>query len=200
MKNSLTILIAFAGGILVGFVGIAPARLRHPDASFFTLLLLLFLVGIAVGGNEAAWRYLRRVNVRLALLPLLIIVGTLLGTALTTALLPHISLREGLAVGAGFGYYSLSSIVITELHGQELGVIALLANVLREVLTLLLTPLLVRYFGRLAPVASGGATSMDTTLPVIHRFSGPEYAAMGVFSGVVLTILVPFLVTFFLLV
>jgi uncharacterized membrane protein YbjE (DUF340 family) len=41
---------------------------------------------------------------------------------------------------------------------------------------------------------------MDTTLPVIHRFSGPEYAAMGVFSGVILTILVPFLVTFFLLV
>jgi uncharacterized membrane protein YbjE (DUF340 family) len=39
---------------------------------------------------------------------------------------------------------------------------------------------------------------MDTTLPVISRFSGKEYAIIAVFSGIVLTILVPFMVTFIL--
>jgi len=33
---------------------------------------------------------------------------------------------------------------------------------------------------------------------VISRYSGKEYAIVAVFSGIVLTILVPFLVTFIL--
>jgi len=103
-----------------------------------------------------------------------------------------------LAVGAGFGYYSLSSLFITQLSGEMLGVTALLSNILREILTLLATPLLVQYFGKLAGIASGGATSMDTTLPVITRYSGKEWSIISVFSGVVLTLLVPFLVTFIL--
>jgi len=53
----------------------------------------------------------------------------------------------------------------------------------------------VKFFGKLSPIASGGATSMDTTLPVIAKFSGREYAVISVFSGVVLTILVPFIIT-----
>jgi uncharacterized membrane protein YbjE (DUF340 family) len=52
------------------------------------------------------------------------------------------------------------------------------------------------FFGKLAPVASGGATSMDSTLPIIVTASGKEYAMISVFSGIVLTILVPFLVPF----
>jgi uncharacterized membrane protein YbjE (DUF340 family) len=77
-------------------------------------------------------------------------------------------------------------------------VVALLSNIFREVATLLTTPILVRYFGKLAGIASGGATAMDTTLPVISRYSGKEYAIIALFSGIVLTILVPFLVTFIL--
>ncbi len=79
-----------------------------------------------------------------------------------------------------------------------LTVIALISNISREIFTLLATPFLVKYFGTLAPIASGGATSMDTTLPIITKFLGKEYAIISVFSGVVLTILVPFLVTFIL--
>jgi uncharacterized membrane protein YbjE (DUF340 family) len=124
--------------------------------------------------------------------------GTFFGVALCSLLLPSLNLREVLAVGAGFGYYSLSSIFISELHSQTLGVIALVSNILREIFTLLFVPLLVKYFGKLAGIASGGATSMDTTLPVISKYSGKEYAVISLFSGIVLTILVPFLVTFIL--
>jgi uncharacterized membrane protein YbjE (DUF340 family) len=65
----------------------------------------------------------------------------------------------------------------------------------REFITLIGTPLLARYFGRLAPIASGGATSMDTTLPVITRSVGTDYAVISVVNGVVLTALVPLLIT-----
>jgi len=66
------------------------------------------------------------------------------------------------------------------------------------VITLIGSPVLSKYFGKLAPIASGGATSIDTTLPIITRYSGKEYAVIAVFSGTVLTIIVPFTVTLFL--
>jgi len=77
-------------------------------------------------------------------------------------------------------------------------VIALLSNIIREIATLLLAPLLARYLGRLAPVAAGGATAMDTTLPIIVQVSGEEYGVMAIVSGVLLTTAVPVLVTLLL--
>jgi len=69
---------------------------------------------------------------------------------------------------------------------------------IRELSTLMLAPLYVRLFGRLAPVAAAGATSMDTCLPVIMKYSGKEVAIIALFSGIALTIVVPFLVVFIL--
>ncbi|HXK49802.1 MAG TPA: lysine exporter LysO family protein, partial [Clostridiales bacterium] len=135
---------------------------------------------------------------RIFFVPLSVITGTLVGVAAVSFLFDSISLNECLAIGSGFGYYSLSSIYITELRGETLGVIALLSNIIREVVTLIGSPVLAKYFGKLAPIASGGATSMDTTLPIITRYSGKNYAVISIFSGTVLTIIVPFMVTLFL--
>lgn len=65
--------------------------------------------------------------------------------------------------GIGFGYYSLSSIFITEYRGAELGTIALLSNIVREMITLLLSPLLVKVAGPLAPIAAGGVLECRTS-------------------------------------
>ena len=131
------------------------------------------------------------------LLPLLTVLGTLAGCAAVAWLLPERHLAGCLAIGSGFGYYSLSSIFITEMKGAELGTIALLANIMREIITLLCAPLLARWFGPLAPISVGGATSMDTTLPIITRAAGEEYSVVAVFHGVAVDFSVPFLVTFF---
>ncbi len=77
-----------------------------------------------------------------------------------------------MAVGAGFGYYSLSSIFIADFRGAELGTVALLCNVMRELFTLLAAPLVARWFGPLAAVSIGGATTFDTTLPIITQSAG----------------------------
>ena len=132
------------------------------------------------------------------LVPLTTIAGTLLGVGIVSFFLPEIDLRESLAVGAGFGYYSLSSIIITQIVSPALGVIALLSNITREIITLLFIPIMAKYLGKLAPVTSGGATSMDTTLPIITRYCGKQYAIISVFHGTILTILVPVIVTFIL--
>jgi uncharacterized membrane protein YbjE (DUF340 family) len=198
LKNSLAILAFFALGLLGGLLHLFPTWLRHPDAPYVVLLLLLFLVGFATGGDARTWALLRRFNLRVILVPATVTLGTLCGVALVAPLLHQVTLRDALAVGSGLGYYSLSSILITELDSERLGVIALLANVMRELTTLIIAPLLARTLGGLAPIAAAGATSLDTTLPVITRFSGREYTTIAVFSGAVLTFLVPLLVTMFL--
>jgi uncharacterized membrane protein YbjE (DUF340 family) len=198
MRPSFFIVFFFSAGILCGFYSLMPTAMNSPALSLYALNFLLFLVGIGIGGNSTAWEMIKRNNTMILLVPVSVIFGTLLGSALLSFCLGEITLRDSLAVVSGFGYYSLSSIMITRLEGESLGVLALLSNIFREISTLILTPFLVKYFGRLAPIASGGATSMDTTLPVIIRFTGKEYGIISIFSGIVLTLAAPLLITFIL--
>ncbi len=197
MKNSLIILLLFALGVVIGGVKL-PDLFVQNDISTWVLYALMFLVGISIGGDEEVFVVLKKMNLRIILIPVSVIVGSLAGAALISFFLEGIPVKEAMAVGSGFGYYSLSSIYITQLRGETLGTIALLSNVMREIFTLICAPLLVRYFGKTAPIAAGGATAMDTTLPVITLYSGKEYAIFAVFSGIVLTVAVPFLITFIL--
>ena len=197
MRNSLIIVSFFILGILVGLYDLLPKVFIETDFSVYALYILMFLVGVGIGLDKKAWKILKNAKLKIILVPLTVIAGTFLGVAIVSLFI-DIGLRESLAIGAGFGYYSLSSIFITKISGEALGVVALISNLSREIATLLVTPLFVKYFGKLAPIASGGATSMDTTLPIITKFAGREYAIVSVFSGIVLTILVPFLVTFIL--
>ena len=195
MKGSLIIVGFFIAGIICGLMGWIPEL--NGTVSFLTLCALLFCVGITVGNNTELLKSFRRLDPRLMLLPLMTVVGTLAATAVASIGLPGRSLSDCLAVGSGFGYYSLSSILITQYRGPDLGTVALLANIIREVCTLLGAPLMLKYFGPLAPISSGGATTMDTTLPIITRTSGQDFVILSLFHGFLVDFSVPFLVTFF---
>ena len=214
MKGSLIIVAFFALGIAVGlnsslftqnilhssFFAYAQQlvfTLHLSHSSFLILCALMFCVGISIGSDTKMLKSFKSVNPRLMMLPAMTIVGSLAGTAAASALLPHRHLFDCLAIGSGFGYYSLSSIFITEYKGAELGTIALIANIMREILTLLCAPLLVKFFGKLAPISMGGATTMDTTLPIITRTSGQDFVIVSIFHGFCVDFSVPFLVTFF---
>ena len=175
-----------------------PEYLKDSDLSSYVLYGLMFFVGVSIGSDKNSWSVIKKVKFKILLVPLSVIIGTLAGVSIISVFVRDISLRDSLAIGSGFGYYSLSSIFISKIAGSVQGVVALLSNIMREIVTLLMTPLFLKYFGKLAPIAAGGATSMDTTLPVITKFTGTEYAIIAVFSGTVLTIIVPFLVTFIL--
>ena len=197
MKGSLIIVGFFALGIVAGLLSIVPQSFVESDVSYYALCALMFCVGIGIGSDSGILSSFRKVNPRLMLLPLMTIFGTLAGTAAAALLLPHRHLFDCMAIGSGFGYYSLSRIFITEYRGAELGTIALLANIMREILTLLCAPLFARWFGKLAPITMGGATTMDTTLPIITRASGQDFVVVSIFHGFCVDFSVPFLVTFF---
>lgn len=197
MKGSLIIVAFFILGIIAGYTGLLSINPGEINLSLIALCLLMLCVGIGVGKDLNALRGLRTMNRWLLVLPLLTISGTLAGCALISLLFPERALYDILAVGSGFGYYSLSSIFITQYRGPELGTLALLANIAREIITLLGAPLIAYLCGPLAPITAGGATSMDTTLPVLTSVSGRQFAILSIYHGFVVDFSVPILVTIF---
>lgn len=197
MKGSLVIILFLLGDILCGYTGVFSQEIVDQGWSSYALGALMFGVGLSIGHNPMLIRSFRRLKPILFFLPLATIMGTLCASALASLLLPHSSMAQSLAIGSGFGYYSLSSIFITEYRGPEAGTVALLSNIIREIIALLGAPLLVRFFGRLAPISAAGATSMDTTLPIIVRYSGSDYAIVSIYHGFIVDFSVPFLVSFF---
>ncbi len=194
MTGSLIILGCFLFGLILQSLALLPDWISDSSLDNWVLYALMLLVGILVCADRQSMEAIRRSGIRTLAIPVLTVMGTAAGVLLGGALLSF-DLRHALAVGFGLGYYSLSSILIGEWVGGELAVVALLSNIMRELLTLLAAPLLFRLFGPLGPVVSGGATAMDTTLPIIIRCSGQEYGPIAVFSGIVLTVLVPVLVS-----
>lgn len=203
MKGSLIVVAFFVLGVLAGRSGGLPEWMLSSGTSFVALCALLLCVGISIGLNPDMKSEIKSLNPRIALLPVATILGSWMGAMAAfflmnndvCSLLHHRQLTDCLAVDSGFAYYSLSSIFITEYRGAELGTIALLANIIREMITLLLTPLLAKWFGPLAPISSGGATTMDTTLPIITQTVGQRYVALCIYHGFVTDFTVPFFVT-----
>lgn len=179
-------------GQLLSFLTTAADR-----GSVRVLYLLMFLVGISVGSEGGILRQLRSSGLKILLVPAATILGTWAGVALLSPLVGDRTLTQCLMVGSGFGYYSLSGILISQSSGVALGTTSLIANILRELAALTLAPVLVRLFGPLAPICAGGATTMDTTLPVIAQFSGKNFIFVAIVHGIVVDFSVPVSVTLF---
>ena len=205
MKGSLIVVAFFVAGCLVGWYLDGGNIVVDGDISRYVLYLLMFQVGLSIGSDKEILQVIKRVRPKLLLVPLATIVGTLSFSALAAFFISEWSLFDCLAVGSGFAYYSLSSILITDLKtaslgvklATELGTIALMANVIREIMALLGAPLFVKYFGRLAPICAGGATTIDTTLPVITKYSGKDFVFIAILHGILVDLSVPFLVSLF---
>lgn len=199
MKGSLIVVGFFVIGLLGGIEKMVPSWLLDGDVSFVALCGLLLFVGLGIGLNPEMKKEVRSLSPRMALLPVVTIIGSWLGALLIWTVL-HRTLSDCMAINSGFAYYSLSSIFITEYRGAELGTIALLANIIREMLTLLGAPLMARWFGPLAPISAGGATTMDTTLPILSQTVGQRYIALSIYHGFVVDFTVPFLVSWWCMV
>ncbi len=205
MKGSFIVVAFFAIGCLLGW-GLSLWDISiTTDITPYVLYLLMFQVGLSIGSDKKLKDILKSINPKLLLVPLATIIGTLFFSAIISVFITKWSVFDCLAVGSGFAYYSLSSILITELKeaslgiqlATELGALALMANIMREIMALLGAPVFAKYFGRLAPICAGGATTMDTTLPVITKYSGKDLVFVSILHGILVDLSVPFLVSFF---
>ena len=79
----------------------------------------------------------------------------------------------------------------------ELGTIALLSNIFREMAALLCAPLFRRYCGYLSPLAAARLGSADCALPALARYSGPDAIPLAIIHGLLIEICMPFFVSLF---
>lgn len=205
MKNSIFVLLVLGMGVILGLSLPIPDALLDKSLSTYILYALMLQVGISLGCSDSLKKLIRNFDFRLLLIPLSTIVGTLLFSAAASLILTKWTAADCMAVGSGFAYYSLSSLLITQLKeasvgiqiASELGTIALLTNIFRELLSLVGAPWFRKYFGSLAPVSAAGVNSMDVVLPTITRFSGKEMIPVAILHGILLDMSVPFFVTLF---
>lgn len=198
MSLILIILLALVIGIAAGLMGIVPPSVEsNIDTLIMVMLcLLLFVIGLDMSQNKSVIKEIRRIGWKMLLLPVFIAAGSILG-ALAAGLVSGMDPRYAMAIGAGFGWYSLSAVMLTGLVGAQIGTMALLSNIFREMLSIVIMPLVVRYCGKIAAIAPGGATTMDTTLPIVVRYAGSEMSVISFVSGFTLSMLVIVLVPFF---
>ena len=186
----------FMLGVLLSHADLAPPYFLEHDYSAPVLWLLLLLCGMAVGGEPRGRELLRQIRPRILLLPLATVAGTCAGVTVLSLFLTY-RLEDCLAIGTGFGYYSLSSIIISQYRGPELGTLALLGNVFRELLALLCIPLLSRLWTPAAGIVASGVTSMDSCLPSVLNSAGTQWLLPSLVHGMVLEVTIPFWVIFF---
>ncbi|QUI22044.1 lysine exporter LysO family protein [Vallitalea pronyensis] len=186
--------------MLAVFLGIAFGYLLFPvDMLSYTdyimdvgLCLLLLLVGIDIGRQKNVLQDIKKMGFSIILLPLLIALGSIVG-AIVGGTIIGMPLNESSAIGGGLGWYSISAVLLSD-YSTEISAIAFLSNVMREIIAILAIPLIAKYIGYMESVAPPGATAMDTTLPIITKYTDSKTAVVAFISGVVLSLLVPILV------
>ncbi|GAL12024.1 putative surface protein [Vibrio astriarenae] len=163
-------------------------------ASEGILIVLLFFIGIQLRNSGLTLKQII-LNKQGMVLALVIILTSWLG-GVTAAWLLDISIYQGLAMASGFGWYSLSGILMGDAFGPVFGGASFLIELARELVALVMIPMLIR---RLPCTAIGyaGATAMDFTLPVIQTTGGVRCVPVAIVSGFILSLLVPVLMLFF---
>ncbi len=195
LKEPVYLLSIMITGIVSGLF-IPVSKLVNGNITTWLLYLLLFLIGIQIITNKKETKSRSKdaiYRVSLLLLPLSTAIGSLLG-GLAIGGFFNLSPGESLSLAAGFGWYTLSGVLITDMGNPVLGSAGFMINLFRETIALIIIPLLGRTRFSLVSIGIAGATSMDVTLPLIERSCGTEYVSLALGHGIVLSLLVPFLV------
>lgn len=185
-------------GALLGYFFLPLEMVGYLDTvTTVALSLMLVGVGLDLGSQRQTWIRLRALGWRVLLVPALVAVGSLFG-AVVGGFLLGLPVNESSAIGAGFGWYSLSGVLIAKIYSVEIGALAFLTNISRELIAFILIPILAVKMGNLTAISPGGATTMDTTLPLIAKSTDADTTVIAVVNGTTLSALVPFLVPLFI--
>ncbi|HDN2511725.1 MULTISPECIES: lysine exporter LysO family protein [Providencia] len=185
------------GVLLLGFiVGLTGFDFLHyaDKGSQIALMLLLLLVGIQLRNSGMSIKQIL-INRRGTTIAFVMGISALAGGALA-ALLLGLPVKMGLALASGFGWYSLTGIVLTDAYGPVMGSAAFFNDLARELAAIMLIPIIINRY-RSTALGICGSTSMDFTLPVLQRSGGVSIVPAAIVHGFVLSLITPILMAFF---
>lgn len=207
LKNTFAILVLVVFGILIGCFAIAHyagAYLPTFDAFSSNLMVvllcgLLFLVGFDLGLSGGIIASIKETGIRIMAFPFAAIAGSLAFGAVS-AMLTGFSLKEGLAISAGFGWYTYAPTVIADAGTQHMiaSAASFMHNVLRETFGLVSIPIMAKQFGYIESAAIPGVSAMDVCLPIVERSCRQDTVVYSFAIGVVMNIGASIFVPFFI--
>jgi len=154
------------------------------------LIVLLFVMGLVFGLDKESVSKIRRMGLKILAIPLAVAVGSVAGGAVGGLVL-GLDVAKTMAVTAGYGWYTLAGPLVGQFFGAQWGALGFVVNFLRELFTIVTISVTAR-IDKYASIALGGATTMDTTLPVIVRYCGSDSLIAAFSSGFTLSIIAPF--------
>lgn len=157
------------------------------------LYALLFLIGLDLAQVVISRSWLAP---RVLKIPLVVMLASMLAGVLLSWITGE-RLAVALALSTGFGWFSLSGALAGQYLGEAYGSVALLTDLMRELIGLTVVFMLGRNFAN-SSIGVCGATAMDTTLPFVRQACHYEYVPTAIISGLILTIAAPFFMLFFL--
>lgn len=185
-------MVVMGGALFVLQEHVAIGFLAMPSSNAL-LLLLILLVGVDLAQVKLDRRWFSR---SMLTVPVLVVVGSLIGGAVA-AWMTGESLKTSLALSSGYGWFTLSSVLIGDALGQTYGTMALMTDLLRELLAIVVLYALGRHDPYVS-IGSAGATALDSTLPIIKQACSPDAVPLALVSGFLLTLLAPVFITFIL--
>ncbi len=165
------------------------------NQSEYVLYILLLSVGISVGLNKQVFQKIKEYHLKILLIPMGTIIGSLIG-GLVTSLMIDFTWYDSMAVAAGLGWYSLSAVMVQDLAGIQVGTVAFMSNLVREIIAFITIPYVARTFNKYTAIAPAGATSEDTSLPMLIKYTNEEVAVMAIFHGLICSVMVPILIKY----
>lgn len=194
LLDSVWLCLVILAGVALGHL-LDPAWFKVDALSEWALMLLLLLIGIQLRNSGMGLRQIL-LNPWGLIIALVVLVSSWVG-GLAGALILDMPLSQGLALSSGYGWYSLSGILISDQLGPVLGSAAFINDLARELVAIILIPTLMRRHPSCA-VGYGAATAMDFTLPVLQRSGGVAIVPVAIVSGFVLSLAAPIFMLFFL--
>ncbi|MCO6545762.1 MAG: lysine exporter LysO family protein [Gilliamella sp.] len=183
--------------LIIGFIcGLFPLFIWQYSESItqVVLVFLLFLVGIQLRSNNITIKHILLNKIGI-ITTLIVTISAFLGGIVASFVL-DLPARVGLAMSSGFGWYSLSGILMAEAHGPVIGSATFLNDILRELCAIILIPTLVKRY-QLTTLGLCGATSMDFTLPMLQKGGGIAIVPAAIAQGFLLTLIMPIFITLF---
>ena len=200
IKSTIIIGGVVAAGMLVGYfliykkLGVQDEFMVKSDPYLTACLVLLIgTVGLTLGLDGSVFRNIKKAGAGIILFPIAAVLGSVIGGVIYAAISP-MTLREGIAISCGFGWYTYAPNVILQAGYPVASAVSFLHNVLREVAGIIGIPFLAQKIGYVEACAVPGVAAMDVCMPIVERSAREDIVVYSFGIGLLMCLSVPVLV------
>ncbi len=200
IKSTIIIGGVVAAGMLVGYfliykkLGVQDEFMVKSDPYLTACLVLLIgTVGLTLGLDGSVFRNIKKAGAGIILFPIAAVLGSVIGGVIYAAISP-MTLREGIAISCGFGWYTYAPNVILQAGYPVASAVSFLHNVLREITGIIGIPFLAQKIGYVEACAVPGVAAMDVCMPIVERSAREDTVVYSFGIGLLMCLSVPVLV------